>query len=154
MTRSETLQAIFDNWGPMKRSIHGYMLQHFGELGLSPAQLEIIKTIHYYQPLSHKVLAKKMQLTPGGVSQLLEGLEQTGFVMRAPDPSDRRVVYLSLSPKGAQKIDEFHQVAKQLLGDVFEQLEDKELIAYLHVQQKLIEHLKQYQQHTHKHQED
>jgi DNA-binding MarR family transcriptional regulator len=152
MSRANTLQLIFDNWGPMKRSIHVYLLRHFGDLGLSPAQLEILKTIHCSQPLSHKVLAQKMQLTPGAVSQLLEVLEQGKLVSRSTDPKDRRVAYLSLSAKGEQKIEEFHQVAKQLLNNVFSQLDDAELTAYLHAQQKLIEHLAQYQ--TNKHQED
>ncbi|MDB5170192.1 MAG: MarR family transcriptional regulator [Candidatus Saccharibacteria bacterium] len=146
MQRNEDLQAIFDNWGPLKRCVHAYFAQHFGQLQLSPAQLEILKTIKCSQPLSHKALAQKMQLTPGGVTQLLEGLEEAGFLTRAVDPADRRVVYLSLSPTGEQKLKAFHKVGKQLLSEVFSTLEDEELAVYLQVQQKLLTRLEAYQQ--------
>ncbi len=153
MQRSELLQAIYDNWGPLKRSMHSYFSAHFGELHLSPAQLEVVKTIHSEQPLSHKALAKKLQLTPGAITQLLEGLEEAGLIVRTTDPADRRVVLLSLTPLGEDKIEAFKQLGKQLLRDVFTKLEDEELAVYLQTQRKLIERLEA-EQPNHKHKEE
>lgn len=151
MQRNELLQAIYDNWGPLKRSMHAYFSTHFGALQLSPAQLDMLKGIHAGQPLSHKALAQRCHVTPGGVTQQLEGLENAGLVQRTTDPEDRRVVYLSLTPDGEAKLAEFKEIGKQLLHDVFSKLDDEELAIYLQTQRKLIERLEAYQ---HKHKED
>ena len=90
-------------------------------------------------------------VTPGGVTQQLEGLENAGLVQRTIDPEDRRVVYLSLTPDGEAKLAEFKEIGKQLLHDVFSKLDDEELAIYLQTQRKLFERLEAYQ---HKHKED
>lgn len=149
MKRSELLQAIYDNWGPLKRSMHAYFLTHFGALQFSPAQLEMLKAIHAAQPISHKALAQRCRLTPGGVTQQLEGPETAGLVERTADPDDRRIVYLSLTPDGEAKLAEFKTLGRQLLREVFSKLDDDELAAYLRAQRKLIEHFEAEQQNNH-----
>jgi len=149
MKRSELLQAIYDNWGPLKRSMHAYFLTHFGTLQFSPAQLEMLKAIHAAQPISHKALAQRCRLTPGGVTQQLESLENAGLVERTTDPDDRRIVYLSLTSDGKTKLAEFKMLGKQLLRDVFSKLDDDELAAYLQAQRKLIDHFEAGQHHDH-----
>lgn len=46
-------------------------------------------------------LARRLVLTPSGVTRLLEGLEQAGLVDRTACPSDLRVVYAQLTDAGA-----------------------------------------------------
>lgn len=50
-------------------------------------------------------LARRLALTPSGVTRLLEGLEEAGLVERATCPSDRRVVYAELTKDGAAKLE-------------------------------------------------
>ena len=51
-------------------------------------------------------LARRLVLTPSGVTRLLEGLESTGLVARAACPSDLRVTYALLTDAGAAKLRE------------------------------------------------
>ena len=51
-------------------------------------------------------LARRLVLTPSGVTRLLEGLERTGLVARAACPSDLRVTYAQLTDAGAEKLQE------------------------------------------------
>jgi DNA-binding MarR family transcriptional regulator len=51
-------------------------------------------------------LARRLVLTPSGVTRLLEGLEQAGLVERVACPSDLRVVYAQLTDAGAAKLRE------------------------------------------------
>lgn len=49
-------------------------------------------------------LAEQVLLTASGVTRLLDGLEQSGFVERANCAADRRVVYAVLTEDGLEKL--------------------------------------------------
>jgi DNA-binding MarR family transcriptional regulator len=68
-------------------------------------------TINDYEALYHLAvaedgrmkrvdLARRLLLTPSGVTRLLEGLEQAGLVERATCPTDLRVTYAQLTARG------------------------------------------------------
>jgi DNA-binding MarR family transcriptional regulator len=50
-------------------------------------------------------LARRLGLTPSGVTRLLEGLEEAGLVARASCPEDLRVTYAELTDAGADKLE-------------------------------------------------
>ena len=47
-------------------------------------------------------ISNLLQITPGGVTHLLNPLQEQGYIERLPDPDDRRVVRIGLTPRGAQ----------------------------------------------------
>jgi DNA-binding MarR family transcriptional regulator len=51
-------------------------------------------------------LAKRVLLTPSGITRLLEGLERCGYVERASCASDARVTYALLTDEGYSKLRE------------------------------------------------
>jgi len=56
------------------------------------------------QRLRRVDLARRVGLTPSGVTRLLEGLERGGLVERATCDADARVIYAQLTPAGAEKL--------------------------------------------------
>ena len=52
------------------------------------------------QRLKRVELARRLLLTPSGVTRLLEGLERAGLVERTACPSDLRVAYAQLTDRG------------------------------------------------------
>lgn len=56
------------------------------------------------QRLKRVELARRLVLTPSGVTRLLEGLEQAGLVARAACPGDRRVTYAQVTDAGLAKL--------------------------------------------------
>lgn len=50
-------------------------------------------------------LARRLLLTPSGVTRLLEGLERAGLVERISCPTDLRVAYAQLTHAGAEKLE-------------------------------------------------
>ena len=50
-------------------------------------------------------LARRLALTPSGVTRLLEGLEEEGLVARASCPADLRVTYAELTDAGAGRLE-------------------------------------------------
>jgi DNA-binding MarR family transcriptional regulator len=50
-------------------------------------------------------LARRLLLTPSGVTRLLEGLERSGYVQRVACDVDLRVSYAQLTDAGAEKLE-------------------------------------------------
>jgi len=60
-------------------------------------------------------ISSLLQITPAGVTHLINPLEETGTIERLQDPNDRRIVRIGLTDKGVQ-------VAEALILEVQEQL--------------------------------
>jgi DNA-binding MarR family transcriptional regulator len=60
-------------------------------------------------------LAERLILTASGVTRLLDGLEQAGYVDRAECASDRRVTYAVLTEAGLEKL---REAAKTHIADI------------------------------------
>lgn len=60
-------------------------------------------------------ISNLLQITPAGVTHLINPLERTGYIERLPDPNDRRIVRIGLTNNGTQ-------VAEALISEVQELL--------------------------------
>jgi DNA-binding MarR family transcriptional regulator len=67
------------------------------------------------QALPVSELGNLLQITPAGVTHLLNPLEELGCIRRLADPNDRRVVLIALTEKGKE-------IADSLIGTVQEKL--------------------------------
>lgn len=70
------------------------------ELDLAPAQAVALKELQLDRPLSMRELAERMRCHPSNITGLVDRLEARGLVERQPDPRDRRVKGLALTPLG------------------------------------------------------
>ena len=69
------------------------------------------------RPLLVKTIAKKVLLTSGSITVAVDRLEERGLVLRAQDPSDKRVTLVHLTPAGKELIEQaFYEHARQLEG--------------------------------------
>jgi len=77
------------------------------EQGLSINDYEALHVLAHTEGrrLKRVELARRLLLTPSGVTRLLEGLEEAGLVERVSCPTDRRVAYAQLTDPGAEKLE-------------------------------------------------
>lgn len=95
---------------------------------LSPPQANIFFTIaHKRQGTSVKELAEETGVTPGAITQFIDGLVEKGLVMREGDPADRRVVRLKITDFARKQFEKFRQEHLASFSRVFEVLSDDEL---------------------------
>lgn len=66
--------------------------------GTSRAQWAILYWLERAPGLSQKEVASRLEIEPISVARLIDRLEGAGLVERRPDPSDRRVWRLHLTP--------------------------------------------------------
>jgi DNA-binding MarR family transcriptional regulator len=74
-------------------------------------------------------------LTPSGITRLLKGLEEAGYVGNRPCKEDARVTYAVLTPKGRRKLEEAREThiasVRALLSERFDEDELETLAALL-----------------------
>jgi len=74
--------------------------------GLSPSQQSALAVIANHGPLTLGALAEHERVAPPSITKVVSKLECDGLVTRAPDPSDRRICRVAISPAGEALLDE------------------------------------------------
>ena len=74
--------------------------------GLSPVSAWALVQLDPDDPISQKQLAARLQCNPSTVVDPTDRLEQNGLVIRRPNPADRRVNVLVVTPTGKRVRDE------------------------------------------------
>lgn len=88
---------------------------------MTRAQWVILLRLERSPGLTQKELAQLLEVEPMTVARLVDRLEASGHVRRCPDPDDRRVWRLKLTPAAAPLVKEIWQARDQmsalLVGD-------------------------------------
>ena len=92
--------------------------------GLTARQIEIMESLYHNAEgtMTPADLADEVALSRSAMTSALDSLEKRGYTARAPHPSDRRMVAISLTPSGrafiGQRLPEryrkFHRVMSSL----------------------------------------
>ena len=73
---------------------------HAAAAGLSTAQVKALLTLEPGEAVPMRILAARLDYDASNLSTLVDRLERRGAVERRPDPDDRRVKALVLTPEG------------------------------------------------------
>ena len=72
--------------------------------GLTIAEFGILEALYHVGPMLLGELQRKILVSSGGVTYLVDRLEERGLVERQPCPSDRRARYAALTPEGKRLV--------------------------------------------------
>ncbi len=95
--------------------------ENFRRYGLSNADFDVMATLRRSGPpyeLTPTDLFSALMLTSGTMTNRLDRLEKAGFVLRRPNPKDRRGILVGLTQEGEKLIDsvlETHSTTEQQL---------------------------------------
>jgi DNA-binding MarR family transcriptional regulator len=97
-TLSEELMKIFPNMG---RQIATFLR----ETGEEETTLMQVSVLHQIQERSMTAsdIAKKRKVSLQSASVLVQGMVERGWIVREPDPNDRRQFLLQITPEGMEK---------------------------------------------------
>lgn len=138
MNRDKIVEDLFDGSQMLSRSWKTHFFKVLGSENLSPAQIGVVFYIKKNQPTSGKDVAAEMQTSPSAVTQLIDALDQRGYITRKSDPNDRRVSYISLSEAGEAVMSQLEEKRKQFFVEVTQVLTNDEIIAMTAIQQKML----------------
>lgn len=75
------------------------------EAGLTTSQFGALETLHHLGPMTAGKLAEKHLKSPNNFTVVLSNLEKLGLVRRERDEKDRRLVWVSLTDAGREKVE-------------------------------------------------
>ena len=76
--------------------------------GLTGTQLGVLEAVLHKGPLTHRELGRKLLISAGNMTDVVDKLEGRALVRRVRDAADRRLVRVQLTPRG-----------RALIGKVF-----------------------------------
>lgn len=110
------------------RTLDSHRVFPFEGLELTRAQLEALFFIaHSHQPATPGLLAVRLGVTPGAITQLVAGLTAVGLVDQERDPTDGRRRVLGLAPEWAERVAGFEREVVRQLAPHFDALDDTEI---------------------------
>lgn len=123
----DAVDLILSDWAASRPSLDVSALAVFGRLhrtflkyqtaivptfekhGINMSSFDVLAALRRHGPpyqMTAGELATSSLVTTGGVTLRVDRLEEQGLVARERDTDDRRVVYIRLTPKGQQVVDE------------------------------------------------
>lgn len=107
------------------------MAREFDGTSLSPARTRLLWDLAHEGPSTQQALARRLEVSARNITGLVDGLEATGYVRRAPHPSDRRAVLVSLTPSAAELMHEMQRDHAELSTTLLEAVDraDREAFA-------------------------
>jgi DNA-binding MarR family transcriptional regulator len=79
------------------------------ESGLSDTQLTALAVLERQIAMSPGELAEHEKVQPPSMTRVISALEERGLVLRAPHPTDRRQVVLTVTDEGKRLVNEFRR---------------------------------------------
>ncbi|RDV03855.1 MarR family winged helix-turn-helix transcriptional regulator [Undibacter mobilis] len=120
-TRKEIAFAIND----VARLLKTYADQSARRYGSTRAQWAVLSRLNRCEGLKQSELAELLDLQPISLTRLLDRLADNGLIERRPDPNDRRVNRLYLTPAARPVLDHLTALGEELMGQVLDGLDDK-----------------------------
>jgi MarR family transcriptional regulator for hemolysin len=100
------------------RTMHDLIDGRMAEHGASLWNWVLLRSACESDGSSQREIAERMHIEPPTLVRHLDKLEQEGLVERRPDPDDRRVVRVVVTPAGHERLRELHDVVHQLDDEV------------------------------------
>ncbi|HEY1245397.1 MAG TPA: MarR family transcriptional regulator [Hyphomicrobiaceae bacterium] len=95
--------------------------------GMTRAQWAVLARLQREPGITQSRLASLTDVEPITIGRLVDRLEANGLIERRPDPEDRRIWRLSLTPKSAPILKQFAAFRRELHDEMAEGLEAREL---------------------------
>jgi DNA-binding MarR family transcriptional regulator len=94
--------------------------------GISPAQASLLASVDNLENPTLGDLAVAEQIQPPSVTRLVQAMEESGLVVCAPDPDDRRSTRVRLTPLGRREITSIRHRKTEFLERTLQALSETE----------------------------
>ncbi|MFJ7998398.1 MarR family winged helix-turn-helix transcriptional regulator [Streptomyces sp. NPDC096310] len=118
----------------LTRRLHRIQKQQLEPIGITPAQARLLRALTLYDtPPRMTDLAARLEVVPRAVTTLVDSLEASGWVRRAPDATNRRVIRIELTDTGRATLRTLRGARRSAAEDVLAPLtaEQREVLGGL-----------------------
>lgn len=94
---------------------------------LTLGQLKLLQIVDLVEAPTLSDVARLLDVSPAAASKAVDRLVGRGLLHRTPAETDRRALHLSLSPEGRHLLEEYAELKRGMLTDLFEGRSKSEL---------------------------
>lgn len=105
------------------------------------SQLFVMEYLARHERCQMGEVAEAMNISYSAATGMLDRLVSHTFVKRFRGEDDRRVVFVSITPKGKKIVQEIYEQKRKGLMDLFGRLSRQECFTYLEILEKLVQNL-------------
>ncbi|GAB96903.1 DNA-binding MarR family transcriptional regulator [Kineosphaera limosa] len=91
-------------------------------LGITPHQARTLRVVARCGPLRLGELAAQLHIAPRSVTDVVDALEDLGYVRRAPDPRDRRATAVEATTQGRRESEAVEELRRNQADQFFARL--------------------------------
>lgn len=122
-------RSVLTHFYQINRRIRRQVAGNIGVEHLTMHQMQALLFVKTQQTVRMRELADELQISPGSATLLADRLVDSGWLVRHPDPTDRRIISLALSKEAAKKFVELMDVRMQHAGQMLDKLTADDLVA-------------------------
>jgi DNA-binding MarR family transcriptional regulator len=122
--RTDLVTELFGTVGRFRRTVRRTAGGSFVSSGLTESQAELLRLVARQPGISVSAAAAELGLAANTASTLVSKLSAEGLLMRTPDPGDRRVGRLELTPPAQRLADESRAARRAALAEALDALDD------------------------------
>lgn len=145
MDRQELIENLFIETRAMQRTWKSYFYATLGAEKLSPGQMSLLFYLKNHQSVSGKKIVSDLMMSKSSVAQLIDSLDQLGYIQRESDTTDRRITHVSLTGAGNEKANELEVKWKGFFVKITGKLSDAEITAMIAINKKMAHQIEEYQ---------
>lgn len=99
-------------------------------LGLNPTEFAVLELIYNKGEQPIQKIGEKVLIASSSITYVVDKLEKKDLLKRVPCPTDRRIIYASITEKGKELMDEVFPQHKKAINEILSgvNLEEKELL--------------------------
>lgn len=133
MVNSAQTDPAAERLVPVVERIRSVMVAHLSprwlELNLTMAQIHVLHAIRRLGRASGRQLAAELGVSPAAVVPVCDRLAQQGWIERIRDDSDRRILWLQLTPGGLDLVDGFAGRGKERITSALRRMSEQDRAA-------------------------
>lgn len=107
-------------------AVESHARADFARHGLTPAEFGALEALHHKGPLLLGELQKKILVSSGGVTFVIDRLAQRGLVVRRRSASDRRASFVELTCDGTALMEKIFPAHEQVIERALSGIPDAE----------------------------
>lgn len=143
LTREEMTPFVAASVGRLSNlHPHWMLLRVETPLGIPSSRLIVLWMLSSRESMSMGDIATAIDLTPRGVTRIVDGLESEGLARRVVSESDRRVKTVKLTAKGRRFVGSALPMALREFSHLFSVLDRQEALEFVRVLEKLTDRMK------------
>ncbi|HEV7702385.1 MAG TPA: MarR family transcriptional regulator [Candidatus Paceibacterota bacterium] len=139
MSRKQKIKELVENFRALRRSMAFHTPGALNIPRITPSQWGVLIYIERRGKSTVKEVAKNLHITSSASTQLIDGLVESGYVVRETHDKDRRAVTLTLSKKTKAQVYRMNKERQKKFLKFFEILTEKELDQYIMLNKKIVE---------------